>query len=127
MIKKILVTALVNSFMIANANAAPLMCPFTDYFTMQGASVGALYVDGNLSGSVTDIYHFTTSCRNNGSTGSGHAYLTASRGGHYCYLTILDGPFENNPIVLSADCTSGLNYVGMDHVTGTYSYTLKFY
>ena len=118
--------ALTSTLMIANANAEPLMCPFTDYFILNGASIRDMALDGNLAGKITDNTHFTTSCKSNSSTDSGHAYITVTNDTDICYLTILDGPFVNNPVVQSANCTGGLKYSGTDHSTGTYTYTLNF-
>ena len=131
MIKKmILVSSILACGITATETIAqPLICPFTDYFTISGPiglSIGELRLDGNLSGKIEDSFKFTTSCKSNGNTGSGHAYLTVGVDTRQCSLTILDGPFENNPVIMSANCTGGLKYTGMDHETGSYSYKLKF-
>ena len=126
MIRKILFATVIGCAMISAASAAPLICPFTDYFNVIGANVRDLLTDGNLNGKITDNNNFTTSCKSNSSTGSGHAYVAITNGTEICYLTILDGPFENNPSIMSANCSAGLRYTGMDHSKGTYTYTLKF-
>lgn len=116
-------------FVATEVAAQPLICPFTDFFTIQGSSdtvIKNLVTDGNLNGTLTNETHFTTSCKSNSSTGNGHVYLTVGRGSAVCDLIILDGPFESNPRVENSYCVGGLQYSGMDHAKGTYNYTLKF-
>lgn len=118
---------------ITEATAQPLTCPFIDYFTVSGPSrpssryvIKNLRTDGNLSGTLTDTAHFTTACKNNSDIGSGYAYLTITSASGLCMLKILDGPFVSNPNVVSAECTTGLKYTGLEYSTGGYDYTLKF-
>ncbi|HEX2548903.1 MAG TPA: hypothetical protein VHM20_03680, partial [Gammaproteobacteria bacterium] len=110
------------------ASAHPNVCPFTDKFTIEAPSqmiITELTSDGNLASSITDDTHFTTSCDNFWSTKSGHAYVTISNGILNCKLTITDGPFVNNPKILSS-CSPGVQYTGTEHSEGSKNYTLKF-
>lgn len=131
MMKKIISISsiLAAGMMMTEATAQPLVCPFTDHFTVSAPSgyvIQNLITDGNITGVIKDEFHFNTSCKSDSTTGSGHAYLTLGNGNTTCYLTILDGPFENNPSVISVSCNGDARYAGMDHVKGSYSYTLKF-
>jgi hypothetical protein len=131
MIKKLIIigSVLLSSLTTTQVLARPLMCPFTDFFSIQGSAdtvIKNLLTDGNLSGDISNDTHFTTFCKSYTSTGSGHAYLTVNRGASVCDLTILDGPFESNPSIVEVKCLGSLQYIGMDHPKGSYNYTIKF-
>lgn len=127
MIKKL--TVLSSILVCGIASAQPNVCPFTDRFEISAPAqvvIKDLSSDGNLASSVVDDTHFTTSCDNFWIAKSGKAYLTIGNGIQTCKLTILDGPFESNPSILSVNCTEGLQYAGTDHVKNGKEYTLKF-
>ncbi len=130
MIKKSLLVSSVLALTISTAAVAqPLICPFTDHFTIQGPAptlIKDLSTDGNINATIINEAYFTTSCKSNTSTSSGHAYVTVAHNDGSCLLTILDGPYESNPTVTSIVCTGNFRYVGMDHTKGSYNYTLKF-
>lgn len=130
MIKKSLFISSILAFGIsANAVAQPLICPFTDHFTIQGPTptlIKNLSTDGNLNATIINDSYFTTSCKSNTSTSNGHVYLTVTHNTDSCNLTILDGPYESNPSITNVDCPGGFRYTGMEHVKGSYNYTLKF-
>lgn len=131
MIKKLMVfsSLIACSLVAGQVSAKPMICPFTDYFTIDAPYddiVRDLSADGNINVSLSSDTAFTTSCKSIWSTGSGNAYLVVGSSAHVCHLTILDGPYENNPTVTNVTCTDGLQYAGMDHSKGSYNYTLKF-
>ena len=106
----------------------PLTCPFTDYFFVVG-SPAIVSVTGSSNLAVTPISptEFTTGCANNNVGNGGEAYLTVSGKSGTCSLQISDGPFQQNPNVDYVSCTGGtLQFSGMGHTTGTYSYYLQF-
>ena len=127
--KLILISSLLALGISTTANAKPLMCPFTDYFNISapsGNSILDLFTEGNISATIRDYLHFTTSCKDNNNSDSGYAYLTFGDSVQGCGLVILDGPYQNNPEVVFQTCLGNLKYTGMDHDWGTYTYKLKF-
>lgn len=103
----------------------PQQCPFTDNFYLAGATIQNLS-GSNLTVTKIDPTYFTTGCYNNIGN-DGYAYLTAvGSNGSLCNLTIEDGPYEQNPIVVSSNCQGNMQFAGMDHSYGTYDYSLKF-
>ena len=112
-----------------NTIAKPLICPFTDHFSISASpaiTILGLEYDGNVSGMISDATHFDLYCKDNSSTKNGNAYLIVGTEKNQCKLTILDGPFEMNPTVSNIHCTGNLKYAGIDHELGTYRYKLKF-
>lgn len=128
--KSILISSLLALGITSQTNANSLMCPFTDHFnigTTNGFVIKELLTDGNISAIAKDIFNFNLSCKSNSNSESGHAYLTVvDSSNNLCDLTILDGPYENNPQVIFINCTGNVKYLGMDHVWGSYVYKLKF-
>ncbi len=114
-----------------NTSAKPPLqsCPFTDTFSITDTTISSLSNDGNIATNKLNQTQFTTGCKNNTSPGwsDGSAYLSVIDGhGGLCKVVIDDGPYEMNPSIASTNCSGGLQYTGMDHSYGTYSYTLKF-
>lgn len=126
----ILVTSLASLFNLSEVNAQPLVCPFTDYFIISSTNpsmIASLSSEGNVFAKKTDPLNFVTSCRSSTSMSSGTAYVTVkSDENNVCTLHILDGPYEMNPNIIFINCVGNMRFSGMDHVWGTYTYTLKF-
>lgn len=110
------------------AFSRPLACPFTDTFYITGGSIKTLNVAGNLKISQISSTKFTDGCADGKLANDGTISLAVigSSAQNNCQLTIVDGPFEWNPSVTDSHCEGNLQYSGIDHTTGTYSYTLKF-
>lgn len=127
--KKVLFLLLV-SISFASLAAGTLtkvsLCPFTDTFDITGATIQKLSADGNLVVHQVNSTEFTDGCANNDATYDGNIYLTVAYKKGFCSLTIVDGPFEQNPYVSNSSCKGGMQFNGIDHQTGTYQYTLKF-
>lgn len=125
-----IIASIVSLFSCASVMAQPLVCPFTDYFTISapaGYTISSLSSDGNLLVNKQDPWHFSASCLDLTSPQSGNAFVTISTDQFdLCTLHIVDGPYEMNPTVTFVNCVGGLKYMGMDHVWGTYTYKLKF-
>lgn len=131
MIKKLILCSPLLSLciMITEAVAKPQMCPFTDNFTViapSGYVVKSLFAFGNITTAIKDPTHFKISCKSDATTENGQALLIIGTIANECTLIILDGPYENNPSVISSTCTKNLKYIGMNHAWGTYQYKLNF-
>lgn len=112
------------------SNAKALSCPFNDSFSLNGpfnTYILSTSVQGNLKITQPDSTYFSLSCANDHESGSGDVFIDVGISDrNKCSLTIHDGPYEMNPSVSSVYCNSKIKYAGMDHVYGSYSYTLKF-
>jgi hypothetical protein len=117
------------SFFPVIGNARTLACPFNDNFSLDGpvnTHILNSSVQGNLNFTQSNATFFSLSCGND-KYSSGDLFITIGiNGWHQCNLTIHDGPFELNPYVSFVSCKGILKYDGMDHVRGSYDYTLKF-
>ena len=105
------------------------ICPFQDNFSIfYGTYITGISVQGYLAVNQQSPTQFSTSCPNNASTSdnAGTVTLNVTNGIGSCQLQIEDGPWMMNPIVTSSSCSNGIQYSGMDHSWGTYSYTLNF-
>lgn len=112
------------------AQAQTLTCPFTDYFAISSPNnaqiVGQPIATGNLSYAALSNAFFSLSCGNNSSSESGNLAISIGKDeNNKCDLTIHDGPYEWNPSVTDIYCIGTAQYMGMDHKTGSYNYTLK--
>ncbi len=129
--KLICVASLVSVFNFSPAIAQPLICPFNDYFTINSLDqvmISSLSSDGNVIANKIDPYKFIASCKSTTSTSSGNVYVTVKLDdSNLCTLHIVDGPYEMNPNIIFVNCVGRLKFSGMDHVWGTYQYTLKFF
>ncbi len=129
--KAFLISSLLACGMLTAAHAQPQICPFQDQFIIMaptGNLIKRLNSDGNVYANITDATHFSIFCKDRTNRNPGHAYVTVGTDpANYCNLSILDGPFEMNPSVVSINCGGSLHYAGIDHEYGTYLYTLNFY
>lgn len=112
------------------SHAKSLVCPFNDYFTLSmpgnGTIIGTPTVTGNLKYTQQGSNFFILSCGNNDDRGSGDLSISVGYNDeNLCKLSIHDGPYVMNPSV-DANCQGYIKYDGMDHVYGSYNYTLKF-
>lgn len=128
--KKSILIGLLFSSLVTSTYAKTMVCPFTDYFAITapaGYAISSLVSDGNVVTENQGPRNFIISCKDKSSKSKGKAYLTLSKDKYnLCTLHIVDGPFEMNPTVSFINCAGDLQYAGIDHVWGTYTYTLKF-
>lgn len=112
------------------SEAKTLSCPFTDSFSLNGP-VGTYILnassEGNLKITKPSSTYFSLSCGDDQKSNSGDVFVDIGiSDNNKCSLTIHDGPYEMNPTVSTVYCNGKLKYAGMDHVYGSYTYTLKF-
>lgn len=105
-------------------------CPFADYFALNIPDNAKILNTPSIKGSLTytklsDVF-FQLSC---GDSNFSSGDLTIDLGfdnDNKCNLVIHDGPYVISPTVTLVKCDGNFKYDGMEHVYGTYNYTLKF-
>lgn len=129
--KTLALTALLASAVVVHAHANPLICPFNDKFDIRApeqAVIKGFSTTGNLHAVKLSLTSFQLNCAHDRNIDPGNLYLqVGAQKENYCDLVIHNGPFEMNPRVTMVFCPSKLRYAGMEHVRGTYHYTLKFH
>lgn len=130
MTKHLLFKSITLLALVSGVNAQPLVCPFTDTFKISSATrltMTSLASDGNVVVISLDPLVFQATCKSFTSTSNGNVYFTLKKDdANLCTLHLIDGPFEMNPTITFINCIGQMQFVGMDHAWGTYSYTLKF-
>lgn len=119
-----------SSILAAGAHTPPTnSCPFTDTFHLSGPAVtirSGINSSGGIIGTKINDTEFTTSC-NQDIANDGTVNLDIGLNDQdKCSFTILDGAFQTNPTVQSVQCFGNLAFNGIDHVTFSYDYTMKF-
>ena len=102
---------------------------YTDYFSTSGGQVSNLVGQSNVRVESVDATHFNLHDKNTQDPSSGTAALDVSADGtttNSCHLVIADGADMMNPIVQNISCQGTLQYTGMQHSFGSYSYELDF-
>lgn len=113
------------------ANAKTLSCPFTDYFALSVPSTAKIIntpsIKGNLTYTQESDTFFTLSCGDDRVSDAGDLSIEIGLDdNNKCSLAVHDGPYVMNPTVTFVNCKGNIKYDGIDHIFGSYNYTLKF-
>lgn len=114
-----------------SANAKPMVCPFTDHFTVRvpdGYKIQNHSIDGSLAYTQQNDIEFMLQCGDGGNTESGKVNINVGNAINQCTLEIEDGPTYWNPVINVLTCTrpSEFRYVNTEHRFGSYEYTIVF-
>ncbi len=130
--KKILICASISLLTLpAFAKTNRLSCPFTDYFAVSAPGLSKIInipvIQGNIKFTQQSDIFFTLSCGDDRSSDAGDLSIDVGYDDqNKCSLGIHDGPYAMNPSVTYVNCKGNIKYDGIDHVFGSYNYTLKF-
>ena len=118
-------------FLSPLAHAKSFSCPFSDYFALSvpGSAkiIGTPSVKGNLRITQQSDIFFMLSCGDDRDSGAGDLSIDIGYDdANKCSLGIHDGPYVMNPSITYVNCQGKMKYDGIDHVYGSYNYTLKF-
>jgi len=115
----------------AAVNAKSLSCPFTDYFAVSVPSIATIIntpaTKGNIHYTQESNTFFTLSCGDDRVSDTGDLSIDIGfDDNNKCSLVLHDGPYVMNPSVTYVSCKGTIKYDGIDHIFGSYNYTLKF-
>lgn len=110
-------------------HAKTLSCPFSDNFSIDGpvnTHIIKSFVKGNLKMTQPSPAYFSLSCGDS-QFRSGDLFIDIGTSDcNKCSLIIHDGPYEMNPSVSYVYCSGDFKFSKLDHVSGSYDYTLEF-